>query len=225
MKIILAELSVNYEGRGKTELPKAIRTIIIKEDGSLLIHNEKGFKPINYMTKIDDYIEEEIDGELHLLFMNKKEKLEIIIHKLLDEYNLKLDLDDPPIIREQTETDLQIYVSQNIKKLDNNYEFIAREFETGFGPVDILAEDIETKNKVAMEIKRNATMNSIYQVLRYVDSLEDKGYLNVQPVVAALTFGDSTISLAKNKNVRCIVIPEDWVDEKEAEEKTLFSDL
>lgn len=222
MRIIVAELSVNYEGRGKTELPKAVRSIIIKEDGSLLIHNEKGFKPINYMTKIDEQIEENINGEIHLLFINKKEKLEIIIHTLIEEHYLNLDIDDPPIIREQTETDLQLYVSENISKLNKNYKFISREFETGFGPVDIFAEDVVSGNKIAMEIKRNATMNSIYQVLRYVDSLEEKGYSDVIPVVAALSFGESAISLAESRNVQILLIPEDWTEKILTKEKTIF---
>lgn len=222
MRIIVADLSANYEGRGKTELPKAIRSIIIKEDGSILIHNEKGFKPVNYMTKIDHYIEEDIDNEKHLLFINRKEKLEIILHSIIEEHNLKLEIDDPAIIREQTEDLLQLYVSQNIEKLDKNYQFISREFETGFGPVDILAYNKNTKNKVAIEIKRNATMNAIYQVLRYIDSMKKYKDQYIEPVVASIKFNDSTLRLAERKKVKCIKIPENWDKEKIINKTTLF---
>lgn len=213
MKLITADLSANYEGRGKTELPRAVRLVMMKEDGTILIHNDRSYQPINYMTTVDEITREEKDGEVHLLFTNKKEKLEIILHEIIKEIHLDLDIDDPKIIREKTESDLQFYISENIDELDANFRFIQREFETGFGPVDILAKDVESGAMIAMEVKRNATMNSVYQVLRYADTMVSNGELSTQPVIAALSFNSSTLTLAESKGVRCIVVPEGWSEE------------
>lgn len=220
MKLIVATLSANYNGRGLTELPPAKRLLMLKDDGTVLIMNDKGFKPINYMTTINEFNQEHKDGETHLLFSNKKEKLEIILHEIFQESEIELDLNDPSIIREQTEEKLQLYISKNLSKIDEKYEFLSREFETGFGPVDILAKNKETGGMVAIEIKRTATINSVYQVLRYVDSLESR-YETVEPVLIALNFNDSTKRLASNKGVTCLTVPSDW-SEEEFEEFTLF---
>lgn len=231
MKIIIANLSANYNGRGLTELPPGKRMLMIKADGTVLIMNDKGFRPINYMTTITQTKEEKRDGETHLLFSNKKEKLEIILHEVFKEETINIDTDDPPIKREQTENELQSYISDNLDKFDTNFKFISREYETGFGPVDILAIDRSTNSTLAIEVKRNATINSVYQVLRYKDSLSSQ-FNNVEAILIALSYNDTALELAKEREVRCITVSKNWSDsiddsksDKEASDSLTLFDL
>ncbi len=49
MRLIVARCSVEYSGRLSARLPEALRLLMIKSDGSPLIHADcGGFKPLNF---------------------------------------------------------------------------------------------------------------------------------------------------------------------------------
>src|SRR5689334_24320737 len=51
MRLIVARCSVDYTGRLTARLPEAVRLIIVKADGSVLVHADAGgYKPLNWMT-------------------------------------------------------------------------------------------------------------------------------------------------------------------------------
>src|SRR5215213_1242981 len=61
MRLIVARCSVEYSGRLSAHLPEALRLIILKADGSVLVHADAGgFKPLNWMTP--PTVVEEDDG-------------------------------------------------------------------------------------------------------------------------------------------------------------------
>jgi endonuclease len=49
VRLIIARCSVDYSGRLTAHLPLATRLILIKADGSLLIHSDAGTKALNWM--------------------------------------------------------------------------------------------------------------------------------------------------------------------------------
>ena len=51
MRLIVARCSATYSGRLDTLLPEALRLIMVKADGSVLLHADSGgYKPLNWMT-------------------------------------------------------------------------------------------------------------------------------------------------------------------------------
>ena len=51
MRVVIAECSVDYEGRLRAHLPRATRLLMVKGDGSVLIHSDGGsYKPLNWMS-------------------------------------------------------------------------------------------------------------------------------------------------------------------------------
>ncbi|MCX6424394.1 MAG: endonuclease NucS, partial [Actinobacteria bacterium] len=51
MRIVIARCTVNYVGRLTAYLPEAVRVIMVKGDGSVLIHSDGGsYKPLNWMS-------------------------------------------------------------------------------------------------------------------------------------------------------------------------------
>src|SRR5213076_140612 len=51
MRLIVARCEVRYSGRLNAVLPEALRLIIVKADGSVLVHADAGgYKPLNWMT-------------------------------------------------------------------------------------------------------------------------------------------------------------------------------
>ena len=51
MKIVIARCSVDYAGRLTAHLPEAVRVLMVKADGSVLVHADGGsYKPLNWMS-------------------------------------------------------------------------------------------------------------------------------------------------------------------------------
>ena len=51
MRLVIARCTVDYTGRLTAHLPEALRLLMIKADGSVLVHADAGgYKPLNGMT-------------------------------------------------------------------------------------------------------------------------------------------------------------------------------
>ena len=51
MRLIVARCEVRYSGRLNAVLPQALRLLMLKADGSVLVHADTGgYKPSNWMT-------------------------------------------------------------------------------------------------------------------------------------------------------------------------------
>ena len=51
MRLVIARCSVDYVGRLSAHLPMATRLLIVKADGSVLVHSDGGsYKPLNWMS-------------------------------------------------------------------------------------------------------------------------------------------------------------------------------
>ena len=51
MRLIVARCEVTYTGRLNAYLPESTRLLILKDDGSVLVHADAGgYKPLNWMT-------------------------------------------------------------------------------------------------------------------------------------------------------------------------------
>src|ERR1700756_3259938 len=63
MRVIVARCEVRYSGRLDALLPDALRLIMVKADGSVLVHADAGgYKPLNWMTP--PTVIEEADAEI-----------------------------------------------------------------------------------------------------------------------------------------------------------------
>jgi RecB family endonuclease NucS len=50
VRILVARCEIAYHGRATTRLGAGDRVILFKDDGSLCVHAEKGYKPLNYTS-------------------------------------------------------------------------------------------------------------------------------------------------------------------------------
>lgn len=210
MRVITALCSAIYAGRGNTTLGEAVRAIIIKDDGSISLHNDVSNKPLNYMGSgciFSESVQE--DSSVVWVFDGRKENLQIFITEIFTDIDIPLDKGIVGLERDGTENHLQEWLSENLHVFGDQYTFGGREVPTGAGPVDILLFNGE--NPVAVEVKRVATPNAVYQALRYVDALKESYEdVNVTGMVAALDLRPAMVALAAKRGVQVLQIPNDW---------------
>ncbi len=210
MRLLIATCSVDYAGRLSAHLPEADRLIMLKADGSVLIHSDGGsYKPLNWMTAPCTVTEPE-GGTGQWLVSNKKgdEKLVITVSVLHHDSSHDLGT-DPGLIKDGVEAHLQVLLAERLDPLGAGYRLVKREFATAIGPVDLLVRDGEGAT-VAVEIKRRGEIDGVEQLTRYLDLLNrDPLLAPVTGVFAAQEIKPQARTLAEDRGIRCIVLDYD----------------
>lgn len=217
MKLVIAECSAVYAGRADSVLPAGIRAIMVKADGSVSIHSDQSNKPLNYMKSANQTDTVNEAGEEVWTFDAKQETLVITLHKILNISDHTLMDDDPGTTKDGTEKDLQDWLSKHPEVLGKNFRIIAKEYQTGKGPVDLLALDADNK-PVAVEVKRVAALGAVDQCRRYITALKTAqkdeelrvDFFNATALLVAVEIRPNTLAWAANHNIPTVTVPANW---------------
>ncbi|GAA3845431.1 endonuclease NucS [Brevibacterium ammoniilyticum] len=231
MRLVIAECSVDYAGRLTAHLPLATRLIMLKSDGSILIHSDGGsYKPLNWMTPpatvaIAEPTEEQAAAGLSEVWTVAQAKtgdrLVISITNVLSDTSHDLGV-DPGLVKDGVEAHLQELLAEHIHTLGDGYSLVRREYMTAIGPVDILARD-EAQRSVAVEIKRRGDIDGVEQLTRYLELMNRDPLLTpVTGVFAAQEIKPQARTLAEDRGIRCVVLDYDALRGMDDPETRLF---
>ncbi|MYW92397.1 endonuclease NucS [Amycolatopsis rubida] len=219
MRLVVARCQVDYVGRLTAHLPMANRVLMVKADGSVLVHSDGGsYKPLNWMSPPCWLIE---DPDVWTVQNKAGEKLVITIDEVM--HDLKHDLGvDPGLQKDGVEAHLQELLAEHIKTLGDGYTLVRREYPTAIGPVDIMARDA-SGGSVAVEIKRRGEIDGVEQLTRYLELLNrDPLLAPVQGVFAAQVIKPQARVLAEDRGIRCVVLDYDALRGTDSDEFRLF---
>ena len=167
MRIVVAECTVDYDGRLTAHLPMATRLVMVKADGCVAVHADGGaYKPLNWMNSPNHLVE---DGNVWVVTNPKGERLTITFHEV--HFTTEIEMgEDPGLRKDGVEAELQRLIAERVEVLGEGWTLIRREFPTPVGPVDLLCRD-EHDATVAVEIKRRGEIDGVEQLTRYLDFL------------------------------------------------------
>ena len=239
VRIVIARCSVDYTGRLSAHLPLATRLIIIKADGSVVIHNDAGTKALNWMpagsrlTVATDQVpstpvqESDSDGGSYkpLNWMSPPCRLveepgrwtvtgksgEILTITLEEVLSdSSFDLGvDPGLQKDGVESQLQEKLAAQLHVLGEGWRLVRREFPTPIGPVNLMCRD-GAGISVAVEIKRRGEIDGVEQLTRYLELLNrDPLLAPVRGVFAAQEIKPQARVLAEDRGIRCVVLDYD----------------
>lgn len=223
MRLVIARCQVDYIGRLTAHLPMARRLLMMKADGSVLVHSDGGsYKPLNWMSP-PCRLENRGDTESVLWVVTNKggEELRIRIEEI--EHDSEHDLGvDPGLVKDGVEAHLQELLAEHVHTLGNGYSLIRREYMTAIGPVDLLCRD-EGGATVAVEIKRRGEIDGVEQLTRYLELLNrDPLLAPVAGVFAAQQIKPQARTLAEDRGIRCLTLDYDALRGTQSNEFRLF---
>ena len=218
MRLVIARCSVNYAGRLSAHLPLATRLLMVKNDGSLLVHADGGsYKPLNWMSPPCTLVIDEPDddqraagvAELWRVTHAKTADLLIVsIHEVLHDSAHELGV-DPGLQKDGVEAHVQKLLAEHIELLGDGFTLVRREYMTAIGPVDILARDASGAS-VAVEIKRRGGIDGVEQLTRYLQLMNrDPLLAPVAGVFAAQEITPQAKTLAEDRGIRCLLLDYD----------------
>ncbi|RRC94877.1 endonuclease NucS [Schaalia canis] len=233
MRVVFTRCTVDYSGRLTAHLDPALRVIMLKGDGSVLIHSEGGsYKPLNWMTAPctvtvsepheDDHLSDSTQEVWTVQAAKSDDKLVIRIHEILHDVTEDLGV-DPGLVKDGVEAHLQHLLSEQVATLlGRGWELVRREYPTAIGPVDLLVRDADGVH-VAIEVKRRGGIDGVEQLTRYLALLSRDPLLEgVRGIFAAQEITKQARTLAEDRGIECMILDYDAMRGVDDVESRLF---
>ena len=220
MRLLVARCEVRYSGRLTAVLPEAVRLLILKTDGSVLVHDDAGgYKPLNWMT--GPTVSEELGDVLVVRKAKTEDMLEIRLVEVLSDVVHDMG-ESAALQKDGVERDLQELLAAAPSALGEELTLVKREWATEVGPVDLMCKD-EAGEWVAVEIKRVGTMEAVEQLTRYLAFIrEDPAKGGCRGVLAAQSIKPQAVALAESRGIRCVEVDLAVLRGEREPELTLF---
>ena len=204
MRLLVARCEVRYSGRLNAVLPEAVRLLILKADGSVLVHDDAGgYKPLNWMTA-PTFVEDEGD-RLVVSKPKTEDVLEIRLAEVLSDVTHDMG-ESAALQKDGVERDLQEALAATPSALGEELTLVRREWQTEVGPVDLMCRDAASE-WVAVEIKRIGTIDAVEQLTRYLDFIrQDPAKASCRGILAAQRVAPQAVTLAESRGIRCVEV-------------------
>ncbi|MGH1504296.1 MAG: endonuclease NucS [Acidimicrobiales bacterium] len=219
MRLVIAECTVDYDGRLTAHLPRAKRLLMVKADGCVAVHADGGaYKPLNWMNAPNVLAEHE---DHWTVTSPKGEKLTITIHEVISDTAHEFGV-DPGLQKDGVEAHLQELLAVDPTHLGEELTLIRREYPTEIGPVDLLCRDADG-NTVAIEIKRRGEIDGVEQLTRYLEFLNRVGDLApVRGMFVAQQVKPQARTLAEDRGLGVVEVDYDVLRGIERPQQKLF---
>jgi len=195
--VMNARCSIEYSGRASSKAGEAWRLIIIKPDGSLLVHSNEGYQPLNWQPPGSRVY---FSGRQIIAIRHRPhEVLRITLHEvawvetaIANEGDFRL---------QGTHEDVKDWVVRNLPRVTGcqNARLIGTEvLLNGHGVADVVADCGGTR--VVIEVKRGIVdLNAVSQLKRYVDAVP-----NAKGVLVGAWFTSGALELARELGFRIV---------------------
>jgi RecB family endonuclease NucS len=216
---VVARCQVDYAGRLTAHLPMATRVLMIKADGSVLVHSDGGsYKPLNWMSPPCTLREGLSDEGAVLWTVTSRaggngvvDTLQILIEEVFSDTAHELGV-DPGLQKDGVEKHLQELLAEHPSHLGEGLTLVRREYPTAIGPVDLMCRD-SAGASVAVEIKRRGEIDGVLQLERYLELLNRDPMLTtkgpVRGIFAAQEIKPQARVVAGDKGIACALVDYD----------------
>ena len=200
--------SVNYQGRAKSKLDRGERLVIKKQDSALLVHGPENYQPKNWQPEVDEY-DVSIDEEnQHLILKASRTSPEELVEIRFEEIELitvSQMVDKSELKIAGHEVDIHEAIEDDPEIVEEDMKVIERERETPAGFIDVFARD-DDDNYVVIEVKRNPDYNTVLQLNRYVEEIEDEFRGDIRGVLVAPKMTDKVLDYLEERDLEFVEV-------------------
>lgn len=169
---IFGRCTVDYEGRATSTLGTGDRLLLLKPDGTALVHTDQGHQPVNWQPPGCSH-ETRLDGEELVVHSSRSSPAEelFVTFERVEQVSRYAVTDDSELTLSGTEADLRRRILDDPALVEHGFEPRATERETPAGAIDVYGVD-EDGNTVVVELKRRRVgPDAVGQLSRYVETL------------------------------------------------------
>ncbi|MGA2385885.1 MAG: endonuclease NucS [Candidatus Bathyarchaeia archaeon] len=189
--IVAGTCSVHYVGRANSTLEAGERILIIKSDGSLLVHRPVGYEPVNWQPSGSIFhvqAKDESHLEIHGVRQKPRENVKVTFSNILMVSALALE-DSGEFVLNASEDDMHRAILLKPELLEEGFKPISWEKKVEPGFVDVYGED-KNGRLVVVEVKRKtAGKEAVLQLSRYIEAIKGKANRELRGVLVAPSLG------------------------------------
>jgi hypothetical protein len=166
---VFGRCTVEYEGRASSSLGPGDRLLVLKPDGSALVHTDENQSPVNWQPPGSEHRAAVRDGRLRVRSTreNPDERLDVRFERVHQFSGLPVT-GGRSLEVQGSEADLKRHVLERPETVEPGFTPLATERETTAGPIDVYGEDAEGRS-VVVELKRKRVgPDAVGQLERYV---------------------------------------------------------
>jgi RecB family endonuclease NucS len=206
MVTLVGKCEVDYDGRASSQLPLGERLVILKPDGTLLVHRDEQRKPVNWQPPGSTH-SAHLDGN-HLIIESVRtsphEEIKILFESVEQVSFLELN-DTSDLDLEGSEEDLRQRILADPDVLEAGFKAMVTERETAAGAIDIYGQDVDG-TPTAVELKRRRVgPDAVGQLNRYVEALgRDLPSRSIRGILVAPSLTDRAEELLATEDLEFI---------------------
>lgn len=184
--IIVGNCWVHYFGRAKSKLEPGERILIIKEDGSLLVHRSVGYEPVNWQPPGCIFHVQTNDNILQIRAVRQKPRESVNVS--FDKINMVSAMslvDSGEFSLYASEEDMHKAILMKPSLLEEGFKPISYEKKVEPGFVDVYGVD-KNGRLVVVEVKRKtAGKEAAIQLAKYIEAIKEKANREIRGILAA----------------------------------------
>lgn len=221
---IHATCEVEYEGRAAGYLGAGDRVVLCKPDGTLLVHRPSGNDPVNWQPPGSTITASDSDGTP--VVTARRSNPDELVRVFLRDVSLiaRYDADDTaPLELSGTEADMHEYILDNPEVIEPGLRVLEHERDTPYGSIDVFAND-SAGRPVVIEVKRRqATLNHVDQLKRYMDLYRDSNP-DARGILAAPVASDTVKRTLRDHGLEFAAVDE-FAERNTSVSSTTFDDF
>jgi len=207
---LFGRCTVDYEGRAASQLGPGDRHVMLKPDGTILVHTDEGQKPVNWQPPGCTHEPGRTDaGDLRVRSVRSSPDEELVVaFERVDQVSAFDLTDGHDLAVEGTEEDLRQRILSDPSLVEDGFAPLATERETPAGAVDIYGEDAAGRTVVVELKRRRVGPDAVGQLDRYVGALERSLHADasVRGVLVAPSVTDRARRLLEEKGLEFVAL-------------------
>ena len=187
---VFGRCAVDYDGRATSHLGPGDRLVVLKPDGTLLVHQSEQRTPVNWQPPGCDHAATAREGELVVLSTRESpnERVEVRFETVESVAVYPME-DTEELELRGTEEDLRDRILGDPSMVEAGLDDLDAEYDTPVGAADLVGRDAEGR-LVVLELKRRRVgPTAVSQLERYVTALADDGPVRGILVAPSVTDG------------------------------------
>lgn len=209
---VFGRCTVEYEGRAASSLGPGDRLLLLKPDGSALVHTDEQRTPVNWQPPGCEHRGAVRDGRLVVRSerTSPNESLTVRFERVA-QFSAYDVTDDEELSLLGSEEDLRQHVLGEPDLIEPGFQPLATERESAAGAMDIYGEDDDGTPLIVELKRRRVGPDAVGQLRRYVDALEREfgDGAEVRGVLVAPSVTDRAADLLETEGLEHVALDPD----------------
>jgi len=184
--LVVGNCWAHYIGRAKSKLEPGERILIIKKDGSLLVHRSVGYEPVNWQPPGCIFQVQARDNALEIRAVRQKphESVKVFFDRIQLVSALSL-VDSGEFALYASEEDMHKAILLEPSLLEEGFKPISYEKKVEPGFMDFYGTDKNGKLVVAEIKRKTAGKEAALQLSKYIDAVKSRANREVRGILVA----------------------------------------